>query len=54
MPLRLKGYTAHIDCDGKELEQYNVQQVDERTMTCWVPSEVGKVHYSFFLAAVIR
>ncbi|EJF65858.1 hypothetical protein DICSQDRAFT_151905 [Dichomitus squalens LYAD-421 SS1] len=42
MPLSVKGYTAHICCDGKELEQYDVQQEDERTVTCWIPSEAGK------------
>ena len=43
MPLEFKGFSAHICCDGKELEQYDVQQEDERTVTCWVPSESGKV-----------
>ncbi|KAI1795879.1 hypothetical protein LXA43DRAFT_989893 [Ganoderma leucocontextum] len=42
MPLKLKGFSAHICCDGKELEQYDVQLEDERTVTCWIPSESGK------------
>ena len=34
-----------ISVDGKELEQYGVH-LDEgkRGVTCWIPSEVGKVH----------
>jgi len=33
-----------ISVDGKELEQYGVH-LDEgkREVTCWIPSEVGKV-----------
>jgi len=33
-----------ISIDGKELEQYGVH-LDEgkREVTCWIPSEVGKV-----------
>ncbi|KAM5540405.1 hypothetical protein V8D89_005863 [Ganoderma adspersum] len=42
MPLEFKGYTAHICCDGKELEQYQAQQEDGLTMACWIPSESGK------------
>lgn len=43
MPLELNGYSAHICCDGKELETYDVRVEDEKTISCWIPSEEGKV-----------
>lgn len=43
MPLELNGYSAHVNCDGKELETYDVRMEDERTISCWIPSEEGKV-----------
>ncbi|KAL1948508.1 hypothetical protein VTO73DRAFT_12583 [Trametes versicolor] len=42
MPLELNGYSAHVNCDGKELETYDVRMEDERTISCWIPSEEGK------------
>ncbi|KAM5531067.1 hypothetical protein V8D89_011096 [Ganoderma adspersum] len=56
MPLALNGYAAHICCDGKELAQYQPQQEDERTVTCWIPSEGGKsftVHWRDYSAATL-
>lgn len=43
MPLTYRGYVAHIESEGEELPQYDVEQIDERTMMCWMPSEAGKV-----------
>lgn len=43
MPLELNGYSAHVNCDGKELETYDVRMEDERTISCWIRSEEGKV-----------
>ncbi len=43
MPLNLDGFTAHICCDGVELEMYDIQKEDDKTITCWIPSEEGKV-----------
>ncbi|EIW52453.1 uncharacterized protein TRAVEDRAFT_61366 [Trametes versicolor FP-101664 SS1] len=42
MPLELNGYSAHICCDDKELETYDVRVEDEKTISCWIPSEEGK------------
>lgn len=38
-----------ISVEGTELPEYNVT-IDEqsRTVTCWIPSEVGKVRAKFF------
>ncbi|OJT04175.1 hypothetical protein TRAPUB_5127 [Trametes pubescens] len=49
MPVELNGYSAHICCDGKELETYDVRVEDEKNISCWIPSEEGKrfiVHWS--------
>ncbi|KAI9056383.1 hypothetical protein FKP32DRAFT_1607917 [Trametes sanguinea] len=43
MPLELGGVTAHISCDGKELEAYEVTKEGDKTVTCWIASEEGKV-----------
>ncbi|KAI0772789.1 hypothetical protein BD413DRAFT_34186 [Trametes elegans] len=42
MPLELNGYTAHICCDDKELEMYDIEVEKGNTVTCWIPSEEGK------------
>ncbi|RPD66136.1 hypothetical protein L226DRAFT_189703 [Lentinus tigrinus ALCF2SS1-7] len=49
MPLKLNDYTAHITCDGRELEAYGTKEEGDRTVTCWIASEAGKefvVHWS--------
>ena len=45
LPLRLGDteFTAHITCDRKELEAYDVVQEDDVTVSCWISSEEGKV-----------
>ncbi|KAI0672342.1 hypothetical protein C8Q78DRAFT_1026488 [Trametes maxima] len=42
MPLDLNGYTAHLTCDGAELEVYNVKNEGPQIISCWVASEEGK------------
>ncbi|KZV70881.1 hypothetical protein PENSPDRAFT_431701 [Peniophora sp. CONT] len=42
MPLIHRGYSVQIEVDGEELSQYQVERTDERTITCWIPSENGK------------
>ncbi|VDC03486.1 unnamed protein product [Peniophora sp. CBMAI 1063] len=42
MPLTFRGYSVHVQSEGKELPQFQVEEVDERTITCWMPSEAGK------------
>ncbi|VDC03484.1 unnamed protein product [Peniophora sp. CBMAI 1063] len=42
MPLIHRGYSVHIESDGQELPHYQAEVVNDRTITCWIPSEVGK------------
>ncbi|KAI0827430.1 hypothetical protein BC628DRAFT_1369561 [Trametes gibbosa] len=42
MPLKLGHYSAYIQCYGKEPEMFEVALEDEKTMSCWIPSEEGK------------
>lgn len=43
MVLRHKGYGVYITCDGQPLAEYNFQVEDPLTVSCYVPSEKGKV-----------
>lgn len=46
MPVIANGYSAWVQVDDKELEQFNVELLDSdngKTVTCWIASEVGKV-----------
>ncbi|KAH9903459.1 hypothetical protein C8Q73DRAFT_674764 [Cubamyces lactineus] len=48
MPLTLKGYSASIRCEDKDLEVYDVRVEGEDKVSCWIASEAGKtftVHY---------
>ncbi|KZV61134.1 hypothetical protein PENSPDRAFT_309595 [Peniophora sp. CONT] len=42
MPLKFLGYSVRIRSGGEELLQYQVEKTDERTITCWIPSQAGK------------
>ncbi|VDC03433.1 unnamed protein product [Peniophora sp. CBMAI 1063] len=42
MPLTYRGYSVMVKVDGEELPQFQVEKTDERTITCWMPSEAGK------------
>ena len=42
MVLNLRGYTAWIESDGKDLEEYAVE-VKGNIVSCYVCSEEGKV-----------
>lgn len=43
----IANYSAWIEVDGKELSEYDVQYSDNGTrVTCWIPSEAGKVRFS--------
>ncbi|KAI0664066.1 hypothetical protein C8Q70DRAFT_945043 [Cubamyces menziesii] len=49
MPLKLNGYSAHICCNGKEMDMYGVQRPDAKTVSCWIASKEGKsftVHWA--------
>ena len=42
--LELNGFKAWISVDSAELEQYDINlSGDSNTITCWIPSEAGKV-----------
>lgn len=44
MPLELGDFSAWIEVDGVELPQHGVEySQDEKTATCWIASEDGKV-----------
>ena len=49
MPLELNGFRVQIESEGKELTQYQVKQVDQTTIRCYIPSEAGKVRGYFVL-----
>ncbi|KAH8113114.1 hypothetical protein DFH11DRAFT_1545232 [Phellopilus nigrolimitatus] len=38
---RFESYEAWVECDGKRLEEYDVQ-ISDKTVSCWIPSEIGK------------
>ncbi|KAJ7680697.1 hypothetical protein DFH06DRAFT_939276, partial [Mycena polygramma] len=48
--LQWKEFSAWISIDGREPEEYGVEvDEDEKTVTCWIASELGKkfsVHWS--------
>lgn len=43
--MRLGTFTADILVDGKPLEQYDVAFESPTKVTCWIPSEEGKVYH---------
>ena len=51
MPLELNGFRVHIQCDGKELPQYQVKQVNNNVIRCYIASEAGKVHNTLLLSS---
>ncbi|VDB90631.1 unnamed protein product [Peniophora sp. CBMAI 1063] len=48
--LKFKGFYASICSDNKSLPVYQVTEVDERTVKCYIPSEAGK-KYGFHMRA---
>jgi hypothetical protein len=56
MSLSYQGFNAKILCGGKELRQYAVEEVDDRTIKCFIPSEVGKVNicaYNILFSSIV-
>ncbi len=43
MPLRHRGYGAYISCDGEELDAYKTKVENDKVISCYIASEVGKV-----------
>jgi hypothetical protein len=42
--LSLNGISAWIEVDGKELEQYGIEEdLDRRQATCWIATQADKV-----------
>lgn len=50
--MRLGEVQVHVICDGCPLEEYatDSEPVGERTLTCYIPSEAGKVRLPVTLA----
>lgn len=46
------GIAISIVCDGAFVEEYATQAVDERTVSCFVPSASGKVSVHAFHSAL--
>ena len=44
---QLDSYEVWIQVDGKKLPEYGMHysKADQTEITCWIPSEVGKVRY---------
>lgn len=41
---KIGSFTSWITVEGVELEEYNTEVTDDgRRITCWIPSELGKV-----------
>lgn len=51
MSLSLQAFELSIDCDGKELEMYDVKQEGPNSMRAFVASEAGKVSITKILLA---
>ena len=51
--MHLKGYQVWISCDGRPLPEYKVERKgdDGKTITCYIPSESGKVRYPVAISA---
>lgn len=42
--LQYKEFSAWIVIEGEEAQEFNVEaSEDEKKVSCWIPSEVGKV-----------
>ncbi|KZV68032.1 hypothetical protein PENSPDRAFT_32042 [Peniophora sp. CONT] len=39
----LEGYEAHVFCDGVQLPEFVVSEIEGTRMICYIPSEAGKV-----------
>ena len=37
-----KSFTIRIECDGEKLDEYEVQEVEDK-VSCWIESKIGKV-----------
>ncbi|VDB83223.1 unnamed protein product [Peniophora sp. CBMAI 1063] len=42
MPVRQLGYEVSLWSDGAEIPAYKVENVNDKTVTCYIPSEAGK------------
>ena len=43
--MRGHGFEVYIKSEGERLEEYaeQIEDDDEKTISCWIPSETGKV-----------
>ena len=52
MPVQQLGYQISLWSDGAEIPAYKVENVNDNTVTCYVPSEAGKVsQFTYGLAS---
>lgn len=52
---RLDHYEVWISVDGKKLPEYGIHhhsEADPTEITCWIPSQAGKVCQYFWLVSV--
>ncbi|KAI0374892.1 hypothetical protein BV20DRAFT_1010624 [Pilatotrama ljubarskyi] len=54
MPLQIQGFSAHISCNGAELQILDAKQEDERTVSCWIASEVSQEFSVHWRAADLK
>ena len=61
MPLVLHGCSVQVLCDGREMEQFDVRQENDDTISCWIASQEGQVraylsvHFgNLSLSAIVR
>lgn len=45
--MKKRGVEVIVVCDDKDVEEYATQHVDERRVTSYIASEIGKVMYAF-------
>ena len=41
-----KDWYTHVHCDGDIVKEYNFRIVDDHTVSCYIPSEAGRVSHS--------
>lgn len=44
--MQFHGFTVSVVCEGKVLPEFAVQAEGDKTIACYLPSEVGKVCFS--------
>lgn len=50
--MRNSGLQVFIESDGQVLPEYQVEVADEKTMSCYIASEVGKVCHLYAMTTL--